>query len=300
MDMDKEITPKPPVYKKRRIWLTVILTIFGFGFPSIYCGYLRLGLWLILFEILLSYIIWLVIGFVPSMTALLVVFMVTILIFAVVLIFNIRMTISTNRRQTPRLKYTWRWIIGIFIVVVLIDIIIDPLMKSYVVETYKMPSISMEPTMFVGDYLMATKGINAEELQYGDILIFKFPLDQDQNYIKRLIAKEGDIIQIMDKQIYRNGEELTEPYIKHIDTQIFPGDNHGRWGRNLRDNMAEIEVPQGKLFVLGDNRDNSADSRFWGFLDEDLVTGKARFIHFSWDSENNRVRWERMGKRLDQ
>lgn len=299
MDMDKRITPKPPVYKKRRIWLTVILTIFGFGFPSIYCGYLRLGLWLMIFEILLFYIFRLVIGFVPSMAAFIVVFMVTILIFAVILIFNIRMTISANRRQSPRLKYTWRWIIGIFIVAVLIDFIIDPLIRSNVGESYHIPSTTMEPTILIGDYIMTTKDIDPEELQYGDIIIFKYPFDQDQNYIKRLIAKEGDTIDIIDKEIYRNGERLIEPYTKHIDSVIIPYYDNGRWGKYRRDNMPETEIPPGKLFVLGDNRDNSADSRFWGFLDEDLVIGKARFIDFSWDSENDRIRWERMGKRLD-
>ncbi len=299
MDMDKEISPKPEIYKKRHIWVTVILTILGPGLPLVYCGYLKAGLMVEVGAMLFIFMLLILQGLVPFPSTTILFFFGVILLYLSFLILNIRFTLVSNRLENPRIKYAWIWIIGVIIVAGAVDYSIDSIIKSSIVEAYKMPASSMEPTMLVGDFLMATKGIDPEELQYGDIIIFKYPLDQHQNYIKRLSGRGGDTIRIVDKQVYRNGQKLMEPYIKHIDTRIFPGDNHSRWGRNLRDNMPDIEVPQGKLFVLGDNRDNSADSRFWGYVDEDLVIGKARFIHFSWDSEKKRVRWDRMGLRLD-
>ena len=300
MDIGKKIPPKPPVYKKRRIWVTVVLTILGPGLPLVYCGYLKAGLLIEVGATLFIFTLLILQGLVPYLPTTILFFFGVMLLFISFLILNIRFTLISNRLRRLRIKNAWVWIVGIIVVTGAIDYIITSIIESNVVEAYKIPSSSMEPTLIPGDFLMATKGIDAGKLHYGDLVIFKYPLDQDQNYIERLVARGGDIIKIVDKQVYRNGEELTEPYIQHAETLIFPGSDRGRWGRNMRDNMAEIEVPQGKLFVLGDNRDNSADSRFWGFLDEGLVTGKARFIHFSWDSENNRVRWERLGMRLDQ
>ncbi len=299
MDMDTKIPPMPPAYKKRHILVTVILTVLGFGLPLIYCGYLKAGLLIEVGTMIFIFMLFVLEGVVPTLPTTILLFSAFILLFVSLLIINIRFTLISNRLQKPRLRYAWLWIVGVIMVTGTVDYVGVSIIESNVVEAYKIPASSMEPTMLVGDYLMATKGIDPEELQYGDIIIFKYPFNQNQNYIKRLIAKEGDTIDIIDKEIYRNGEKLIEPYTKHMDSVIIPYYDNGRWGQYRRDNMPEIEIPPGRLFVLGDNRDNSADSRFWGFLDEDLVIGRARFIDFSWDSENNRIRWERMGKRLD-
>ncbi len=122
-----------------------------------------------------------------------------------------------------------------------------------------------------------------EDPQPGDIIIFKYPLNQKLNYIKRCVAIGGQTIEIRDKQLYVDGEPVPLPAEgKFEDERVFSYPETARWGPGIRDNMPPLKVPKGKLFVMGDNRDSSADSRFWGFLDRDLVMGRAMIIHWSW------------------
>ncbi len=168
----------------------------------------------------------------------------------------------------------------------------------------------MENTLLVGDFLLANKFVYGMRLpipftdirlpalaepKVGDVIIFKYPGDTKQNYIKRCIAIEGQKIKIVNKQVYVDGKLVPLPqhgqYADLNHYQPYTGD--GGWmntreggkfymyaGR--RDNMPETVVPKGMLFMMGDNRDNSADSRYWGFLDRRLVQGKAMMIHWSW------------------
>lgn len=180
-----------------------------------------------------------------------------------------------------------------------VALILALMVKTSVVEAYKIPSSSMEDTLLVGDFLLANKFIYGMRLpipfvdiklpalydpEPGDIIIFKYPGDLTQNYIKRCIAVEGQRVKIVDKQVFVDGEPVPLPdYGKFDDfSRVIPYYDRGPWGPHVRDNMPEIEVPPGKLFMMGDNRDNSADSRFWGFLDRRLVVGKAMIIHWSW------------------
>ncbi len=180
-----------------------------------------------------------------------------------------------------------------------IALIMALMIKISVVEAYKIPSSSMENTLLVGDFLLANKFVYGMRLPIpftdirlpaisdpkpGDIVIFKYPFNPSINYIKRCIAVEGQKIKIENKQVYVDGKAIALPENgQFMDSEIYPYYNTGSWGRNVRDNMPEIEVPKGMLFMMGDNRDNSADSRFWGFLDRKLVQGKAMIIHWSWN-----------------
>ncbi len=199
------------------------------------------------------------------------------------------------------LKTVWDWTKSLGVALILALMI-----KTSVVEAYKIPSSSMEETLLVGDFLLANKFIYGMRLPIpfvdiklpaladpkpGDIVIFKFPLDQSQNYIKRCVAVEGQKIKIVDKQVYIDGKPMPFPeHAKFEDYRVFPFSNKGTWGPHLRDNTEVIEVPEGKLFMMGDNRDNSSDSRFWGFLDRRLVLGKAMIIHWSWAPDQNAPR----------
>jgi signal peptidase I len=193
-----------------------------------------------------------------------------------------------------------------------VALILALMIKTSVVEAYKIPSGSMGNTLLVGDFLLANKFIYGMRLPIpftniklpalaepkpGDVIIFKYPGDLSQNYIKRCIAVEGQRIRIANKQVYVDGQPITlPPHGQYADpNHMYPYVDDGRWEptrqggrifsfRGRRDNMPETVVPKGMLFMMGDNRDNSADSRFWGFLDRRLVLGKAMMIHWSWQS----------------
>ena len=173
--------------------------------------------------------------------------------------------------------------------------------KTSIVEAYRIPSGSMEDTLLVGDFLLANKFVYGMRLPIpftdiklpaivdpkpGDIVIFKYPKDPSLSYIKRCIAVGGQTVEIVNKQVYVDGEYVEMPPAgKHIDNRIIPIHPGVDWGS--RDNMPKTKVPEGMLFMMGDNRDNSKDSRAWGFLDKRLVMGRALTVHWSWAPDMN-------------
>ncbi|MBF0592124.1 MAG: signal peptidase I [Nitrospirae bacterium] len=176
------------------------------------------------------------------------------------------------------------------------------LIRAFVIQAFKIPSGSMIPTLLVGDHILVKKfsyGIQIpftdkkilvfNSPQRGEVVVFKFPEDTSRDFIKRVIAREGDVVEIKQKKLYVNGTPQTEPYTQYVDTT-------GTTSAVPRDNLGPITVPKGKLFVMGDNRDQSYDSRFWGFVDISLVKGEALIIYWSWDKDINRVRFKRLGR----
>jgi signal peptidase I len=120
------------------------------------------------------------------------------------------------------------------------------------------------------------------------VIVFQFPQDPSKDFIKRCIATGGETVEIREKDVYVNGKKLTEPYARHTDPNIRPA------GFDFRDNFGPFTVPNGEMFMMGDNRDNSNDSRYWGTLPMDLVKGRAMFLYWSWDSDRNWPRWGRL------
>jgi len=150
------------------------------------------------------------------------------------------------------------------------------------VEKYKIPSGNMIPTLVVGDHIIADlKYYESDKPQRGDIIVFKYPEDLRRDFLKRVIAIEGDVIESKNKEVYVNGKPVNEPYVQHTDSSIHPG------GTDPRDNFGPYIVPKEKYFVLGDNRDQSYDSRYWGFVDKNQIRGKALYIY--WSKETNRI-----------
>lgn len=158
----------------------------------------------------------------------------------------------------------------------------------------------MVGTLLVGDHLLASKfayGIKipfthsyiyrGDDPAYGDIIIFEYPNDPSVDYIKRVIGLPGDVITVRDKRLYRNGMPVEEKYIRYEQPNII---------EPIRDNFGPVTVPPDKYFVMGDNRDNSLDSRFWGFVDRGAIQAKAWRIYWSWDDKDNSPRWSRIGK----
>ena len=184
---------------------------------------------------------------------------------------------------------------------ILVAIVIALFIRTFLVQAFKIPSGSMKPTLQIGDHILVSKFIYGVKIPYlntvllpiknpqrGDIVVFKYPLDPKKDFIKRVIGLPGDVVELRDKAVYINRQRLNHDVGVYSDSHIIAG--------NLRprDNLGPITVPSGGLFVMGDNRDESYDSRFWGFVPLRDVSGKAFIIYWSWDSDDFKVRWGRL------
>lgn len=182
-------------------------------------------------------------------------------------------------------------------------LILALIIRAYVIQAFKIPSGSMLQTLLIGDHILVNKFIYGIKIpfsdkrilaidtpQRGDIIVFKYPEDPDRDFIKRIIAVEGDIIEGKNKLIFVNGKHLVEPYVRFTDMNIRPGT------LEPRDNFGPLLIPKNKYFVMGDNRDQSYDSRYWGYVDIKDIKGKAFIIYWSWDSIKKLPRIERIGK----
>ena len=183
-----------------------------------------------------------------------------------------------------------------------VALILALVIRTFVVQAFKIPSESMVKTLLVGDHLLASKfsyGIKipfthtyiykGEDPVKGDIIIFEYPNDPSVDYIKRIIGTPGDTIEVRNKQLFRNGEPVKESFIRFTEPdRIQP----------VRDNFGPVTVPADKYFVMGDNRDNSMDSRFWGFVDRSAIRAKAWRIYWSWGGLGD-IRWDRIGKAVE-
>jgi len=179
---------------------------------------------------------------------------------------------------------------------------------TFLVQAFEIPSRSMENTLKVGDYLLVDKVHYAEgglwgrilpysAIRRGDIIVFRYPLQPAQHFVKRVIGLPGDRIRLVDKQVYVNGQPLSEPYARHIKRDVdayrdyFPNfgatsnDVNPRWWMAMHNYVqrGELLVPPGHYFVLGDNRDDSEDSRYWGFVPRENIVGQPLLIYWSVD-----------------
>ncbi len=169
---------------------------------------------------------------------------------------------------------------------------------TFVLQQSRIPTGSMEDTILIGDRLLVNKFVYGEEhnsfldkimphriIERGDVVVFKFPKDPSVDYIKRVIGIGGDRVDIINKVIYVNGVPQDEPFVKHTDNDIFTEFDFYPASAVIRDNQKGVIVPEGSYFVMGDNRDNSNDSRFWGFVPRGYVKGKALFILWSIETD---------------
>jgi len=185
---------------------------------------------------------------------------------------------------------------------IIIALILALFIRTFVVQAFKIPSGSMEPTLEIGDHILVNKFIYGiqipftsirlfplENPQRGDVVVFIYPLDRSKDFIKRVVAVEGDSVKIINKKLYINGSEVVDSHAVFKEDGVFPAEIQ------KRDNFGPITVPKGNIFVLGDNRDRSLDSRFWGFVPLEDLRGKAFIIYWSWNSQETTVRWSRIG-----
>ncbi len=196
---------------------------------------------------------------------------------------------------------------------IIIAVLLAVFIRTFVVQAFKIPSGSMKETLLVGDHILVNKFTYGTKIPFtdktifqlnnpgrGDIVVFRYPVDPSKDFIKRVVGIPGDRIRIENKKVFINDEYLDEPYVQFTDSVV----KHA--GIDPRDNMSTVEVPENSYFVMGDNRDESYDSRFWRFVDQREIKGKAFIIYWSWNSDgfltinpsNSVVRLDRLGKML--
>lgn len=188
---------------------------------------------------------------------------------------------------------------------IIIAILIAFFIRTFVVQAFKIPSGSMKPTLLIGDHILVSKFSYGIKVPYfrntvvpisdpkrGEIVVFIYPEDRSKDFIKRVVGISGDTIEIRNKKIFLNGMPYEDKHGVYVDDFIIPG------AIQPRDNFGPITVPKGTIFTMGDNRDQSYDSRFWGFVDLKDVMGKAFVIYWSWNKDDNSVRWNRLGSLL--
>jgi signal peptidase I len=230
---------------------------------------------------------------------------------------------TRHRVSTPRLM--WEWTKSILVAFSLFLLI-----RTFVVEAFRIPTGSMEQTLRVGDFLLVNKAVYGAQVpgttvhlpafknpRRGDIVVFVPPHEPDKNYVKRLIGLPGDTLEMHHKLLVVNGDTLDErAYVQYSDFEndvfilsmlwqsaFVPQSEDGDDYRPSRDNWGPIVVPQDRFFVLGDNRDDSEDSRYWGFVDRAAMKGSPLFVYYSFDPSSLRpfpwltqIRWARIGE----
>jgi signal peptidase I len=222
-------------------------------------------------------------------------------------------------------RWTWEWVKSFLIALGLFLII-----RTFLVEAFRIPTGSMENTLLIGDFLLVNKAVYGARVPLasvrtpafadpvrGDVVVFVPPHDPGKNYVKRLIGVPGDTLEMRGKVLHLNGVPQSEPYVHHTDpadvyaSSMFWQCEHAPDGasadacRPTRDNWGPIVVPAGRFFMMGDNREDSEDSRYWGFVERAAIRGRPLFIYYSFDPGSQRaapwltsIRWGRIGGRV--
>ena len=185
-----------------------------------------------------------------------------------------------------------------YVEAILVAVLLALLIRTFVVQAFKIPSGSMIPTLLVGDHILVNKFLyRFRDPVRGDVVVFKYPVDESRDFIKRVMAVGGEDVYIKDRQIYVNCRP-PEPTCRPLqDPWAYYEDRIGL----SSETFGPVHVPAGSYFVMGDNRYNSQDSRYWGFVKVDKIKGKAFLVYWSWDSDRDdkalwqRVRWGRLG-----
>ncbi len=292
MDFDFEGKERPG--KPRKPWIAILLSLLMPGLGQVYNGQFQKGTIFYLLSSLSSLILIFLALRLP-IVVLAALFLVSIVVYVLAFVDAFRTARRLKEKYQPKSYNRPIVYIAIFL---LIGLIADEAVTSYirneVVKAYKIPAASMIPTLLVGDHILVDRSVDT--ISRGDIIVFEFPPDegkpQPRDFIKRVIGLPGDKIEIRNKQLFVNDQLVNEDYSSNQDTKVIPP------AGGPRDFMEAAEVPEGMYFVLGDNRDYSFDSRFWGFVVEEKVRGRAEKVYWSWDSKDLMVRWARIGEEL--
>jgi signal peptidase I len=196
---------------------------------------------------------------------------------------------------------------------IVIAVILALFVRTWAVQAFKIPTGSMENNLLIGDHLLVNKFVFGpasgplertllpmREIRRGDVVVFKYPDEPERDFIKRVIGLPGETLELRNKKVFIDGQPIDEPYVHFLDP-----DHHASevTSFDVRERYGPVRVPEGQYFVMGDNRDNSQDSRYWGFLPRGYIKGRALMIYWSYDPDPNasfitqfltRTRWERL------
>lgn len=234
---------------------------------------------------------------------------------------NLPTTEAVSRAAEAEKKKKKKSLVREYVEAIGLAILLALVIRTFLIQAFTIPSGSMMDTLLVGDYILVNKFIYGPEVpftgrhlpglrlpQQGDIVVFKYPLDEKRDFIKRIIATPGDELVIRDKQVFVNGRPIREPYVRPGTGGFVPSHISDRGAREPcmaqaatvagpnSDQFGPLTIPAGRYFVMGDNRDNSQDSRYWGCLKREQIRGKAFIIYWSWNGEDGWLRWRRLGK----
>lgn len=274
--------------KARRPFIAAFLTLVTRGFGHLYVGEPKRGLVLFSIELLSVTVFAISSLYIFPNALILISALFAGLAFLLYCIYD-AVSISRKKQNYELAKYNSASVYaGCFVIFsLLIPLLVSAALRTYVVQAYKVPGASMMPSLLIGDYFLVDKHTyRTSEPKRGEVIVFPFPEDTGRDFVKRLVAVGGDTVEIRNKKLYVNDREQLEPYKIHTDRRM----------QERRDNIGPITVPQGQLFFLGDNRDHSYDSRFWGFVPRDSIKGRAISCYWSWNAESGSVRWARIGK----
>jgi len=191
---------------------------------------------------------------------------------------------------------------------IVIAVILALFIRTFVVQAFKIPTGSMEENLLIGDHLLVNKFIfgptetalerkvlPVDTIKRGQVIVFKYPVEPDRDFIKRVIGLPGETVEIKEKKVYINGKMLDEPYVHFLQPPSTNSEFHEVTSFDVRERYGPVTVPANQYFVMGDNRDNSQDSRYWGFLPRENVKGKAVLIYWSYEAEREDYQDESAG-----
>jgi signal peptidase I len=277
--------------KPRKKLIAVVLTLLTIGLGHIYSGQVKKGIILFTLQHIIMILSFFTLKLIPSLACLALVCAVVILYFLYCIFDDYQAAKQQSLSYDIQKFNRWYVYLGIIIIGLFIPQSLNSdFIKENITRTFKVSAGSMKPTLLIGDMFFAKTDLKSKtSLSRGDLIIFIYPEDRSKFFIKRIVGLGGETLSIQNKKVLINGKEINEPFTVHLHSKII----------DSRDNMKPIEIPDDSLFVMGDNRDNSHDSRFWGFVKKADVIGKPAVIYCSWNKEVSEIRFKRIGRILN-
>jgi signal peptidase I len=306
------------IKKRRRWWVAGLLSFIVPGLGQVYNGQETKGLF---YYVILS--VWggILIGLIyyllkPPVTHIdigitCLLALISMILWIFIIFESIRTAKQISSEYTLKRYNKWYIYLLIILIIRLIDFSVETVViKNTIFKAYKIPAGSMMPTLLTGDHIICDLSYyRLNNPARGDIVIFKWPMDESKDYVKRIIGIPGDKIQIINDDLYINNEKLELEFVEKYslgqekEADIYQ-ETLGKVSYQILDQMKRYEnfgpitVPDGEYFVMGDNRDNSNDSRYWGMVKRHQIYGKPVFIYFSWDRKTLAIRFSRIGEIL--